>query len=96
MSALKRFCALLCPAPRLPESPICGNNNWYYAYGRDFDANAMLRDAHFVADIASGERIRPYCVIDAGWMLGLGMSGEGLGQLATRSDSPTCLDWRHP
>jgi alpha-galactosidase len=70
MSALKRFCTLLCPAPRLPESPICGNNNWYYAYGRDFDANAMLRDAHFVADIASGERIRPYCVIDAGWTPG--------------------------
>jgi alpha-galactosidase len=70
LAALTRFCRLLCPAPRLAASPICGNNNWYYAYGRNFDADAMRRDAAFLADIAAGHKNRPYCVIDAGWTPG--------------------------
>lgn len=70
VAALRRFCSLLCTAPRLPTSPVCGNNNWYYAYGRDFDSHAMLRDAHFLAEIAGDGPTRPYCVIDAGWTPG--------------------------
>lgn len=70
LAALTRFCRRLCTAPRLADAPICGNNNWYYAYGRDFDANAMLRDAAFLADISDGHKNRPYCVIDAGWTSG--------------------------
>jgi alpha-galactosidase len=70
MAALTRFCRLLCPSPRLAPTPICGNNNWYYAYGRNFDAAAMHRDAEFLAELASGHTIRPYCVIDAGWTPG--------------------------
>ena len=69
-AALTRFCRVMCPSPRLPAMPICGNNNWYYAYGRNFDADAMRRDAAFLADIASGHANRPYCVIDAGWTPG--------------------------
>ena len=75
MAALKRFCRLLCPAPRLAPAPICGNNNWYYAYGHDFDADAMRRDAAFLADLASGHANRPYCVIDAGWTPGTSCPG---------------------
>ena len=70
LAALTRFCRQLCPAPRLAAAPICGNNNWYYSYGRDFDAKAMLRDASFLADLASGHPNRPFCVIDAGWTAG--------------------------
>ncbi len=70
MAALTRFCRQMCPAPRLPKTPICGNNNWYYAYGRDFDADAMRRDAAFLGDISSGPVNRPFCVIDAGWTPG--------------------------
>jgi alpha-galactosidase len=70
MAALTRFCRMMCPAPRLAASPICGNNNWYYAYGHNFDADAMRRDATFLADISSGHRNRPFCVIDAGWTPG--------------------------
>jgi len=70
LAALQRFCRLLCPRPRLAPAPICGNNNWYYAYGHDFDADAMRRDAGFLADLASGHANRPYCVIDAGWTPG--------------------------
>ncbi len=75
MAALTRFCRLLCPAPRLASSPICGNNNWYYAYGHNFDANAMRRDAAFLADLAGGHATRPYCVIDAGWTPGSSCPG---------------------
>jgi len=75
MAALKRFCRLLCPGPRLAPAPICGNNNWYYAYGHDFDAAAMRRDAAFLADLASGHANRPYCVIDAGWTPGTSCPG---------------------
>jgi alpha-galactosidase len=67
MAAVTRLCRALCPAPRLAPAPICGNNNWYYAYGRDFDAAAMRRDASFLADISSGHPNHPFCVIDAGW-----------------------------
>ena len=70
MAALTRFCRLLCPKPRLAALPVCGNNNWYYAYGRDFDADAMRRDAAFLADISSDHKNRPFCVIDAGWTPG--------------------------
>jgi alpha-galactosidase len=70
MAALSRFCRMLCPKPRLPAEPVCGNNNWYYAYGRDFDDQAMRRDAAFLADLASGRSVRPFCVIDAGWTPG--------------------------
>jgi alpha-galactosidase len=75
MAALTRFCRRLCPAPRLAAAPICGNNNWYYAYGHDFDADAMRRDAAFLADLASGHPNRPYCVIDAGWTPGTSCPG---------------------
>jgi alpha-galactosidase len=67
LAAMTRFCRTLCPSPRLAPAPICGNNNWYYAYGRDFDADAMRRDASFLADISNGHPNRPFCVIDAGW-----------------------------
>jgi alpha-galactosidase len=69
-SALTRFCRRLCDAPRLAATPICGNNNWYYAYGRNFDADAMRRDAAFLGELAAGHKHRPYCVIDAGWTPG--------------------------
>jgi hypothetical protein len=70
LAALTRFCRLLSPRPRLAPAPICGNNNWYYAYGRDFDADAMRRDAAFLAHLAAGHANRPFCVIDAGWTPG--------------------------
>ena len=74
-AALTRFCRLLCPAPRLAPAPICGNNNWYYAYGHNFDADAMRRDAAFLAELAAGHANRPYCVIDAGWTPGSSCPG---------------------
>ena len=75
MSALTAFCRGLCPKPRLADQPICGNNNWYYAYGENFDAAAMRRDAEFLAELADGHSNMPYCVIDAGWTPGSACPG---------------------
>ena len=75
LAALTRFCRLLCPAPRLAPAPVCGNNNWYYAYGQNFDAEAMRRDAAFLAELADAHQNRPYCVIDAGWSPGSTVPG---------------------
>ena len=38
------LCAALC-ADALSTGPLVGANNWYYAYGLNFDAAAVLRDA---------------------------------------------------
>ena len=51
-AALTRFCRMMCPSPRLAATPICGNNNWYYACGQNFDADAMRRDAAFLGELA--------------------------------------------
>jgi alpha-galactosidase len=87
-AALRRFCRILCQNPRLPSAPICGNNNWYYAYGENFDANAMRRDAAFLAELADGHRNRPFCVIDAGWTPG----GACPGGPWTKGDPKTFPD----
>lgn len=75
LAALRTFCRVMCPSPRLRPEPICGNNNWYYAYGHDFDAGGMRRDAAFLAELADGHAVKPYCVIDAGWTPGSSCPG---------------------
>ena len=56
----------LCADP-LPVGPLVGANNWYYAYGRDFDAAAVLRDATTIAELVGDHPVRPFGVIDDGW-----------------------------
>ena len=58
--------AVLCTDP-LPVGPLVGANNWYYAYGRDFDAAAVVRDARTIADLVGDHPIRPFGVVDDGW-----------------------------
>jgi alpha-galactosidase len=65
-----QLCAKMSSAPRLPASPVAGNNNWYYAYGENFNADTMRRDAAFLSSLAGGHAVRPFCVIDAGWTPG--------------------------
>lgn len=59
------FCRRLCPAPRLPHSPIIGSNDWNYAYGKN-NADGILRDARLMAELAP-TGCRPFVVIDDGW-----------------------------
>jgi alpha-galactosidase len=53
----------------MPESPIYGGNNWYYAYGENCSAKAIERDASLLADLADSAANRPFQVIDDGWQL---------------------------
>lgn len=87
-SSLRRFCHALCPNPRLPASPICGSNSWYYTYGKNFDAQTMRRDAAFLAELANSHRNHPFCVIDGGWTSG----GVGPGGPWTEGDPKTFPD----
>lgn len=56
----------LCTDP-LPCGPLVGANNWYYAYGRDFDADAVVRDARTIAGLVGDHPVRPFGVVDDGW-----------------------------
>ncbi len=64
--AAQAFCKLMCPRPRLPQHPVYGSNNWYYAYGRS-SHQQILKDTELLLALAPGVPNRPYMVIDAGW-----------------------------
>ena len=66
--AAQNFCQLLCPQPVLPEQPIYGGNNWYYAYGNS-SHQEILDDTKLIADLAPSSENRPFMVIDDGWQL---------------------------
>lgn len=63
---LQAFCRLMCKAPLLPNHPVYGGNNWYYAYGNS-SAEIILQDTQRIATWAKGLENRPYMVIDACW-----------------------------
>ena len=65
-SACKEFCKVMCDDGALPETPIYGGNNWYYAYGNSSDEE-ILRDAELLADLSKGLENRPFMVVDDGW-----------------------------
>lgn len=63
---LHRFCTIMCPNPVLPEQPVYGSNNWYYAYGNS-SHEEILRDTDILAELTEGLENRPYMVIDDCW-----------------------------
>jgi len=63
---LKKFCKKMCNDPLLPDNPVYGSNNWYYAYG-DSSAGQILKDTEIVARASKGLKNRPYMVIDDCW-----------------------------
>ncbi|MCL2515857.1 MAG: hypothetical protein FWD85_00955 [Microbacteriaceae bacterium] len=88
--ALGELCAALCSDPIVPDRPVFGSNNWYYAYGVGFDADAVLRDAETVVRAAEGTDQAPFCVIDAGWSEGGTAPGgpwdRGMGTFSEMAD----------
>jgi len=62
----RRFCSLLCHKPVMPDAPVYGGNNWYYAYGNSTH-DKILQDSNFIASLAPGNTNRPYMFIDDGW-----------------------------
>jgi alpha-galactosidase len=68
--AVRELCVALCSDPLLPDAPVIGANNWYYAYGLGFDADAVVRDAETISELVGPGDVRPFSVIDAGWSPG--------------------------
>lgn len=64
--AARRFCTAMCDDPLLPDGPVYGSNNWYYAYGVS-SADDIAGDAAYLASLTADNTVRPYMVIDDGW-----------------------------
>ena len=75
-AAARAFCRLLCDASRLPQQPVYGGNNWYYAYGKSSHAQ-ILDDSRLMASVAPPGDNRPFMVIDDGWQLNGPVVGGG-------------------
>lgn len=66
---LHEFCARMADHPVLPQQPVYGFNNWYYAYG-NISADGVLADARLLAGLTEHLDNRPFMVIDDGWQEG--------------------------
>ena len=62
----RRFCKLMCESPRLPQQPVYGINDWYFAYGNNSSA-LILQHTALLVDLATDTHNRPFSVVDAGW-----------------------------
>ncbi|HEY3560794.1 MAG TPA: glycoside hydrolase family 36 protein [Kribbella sp.] len=58
------------PEPAPVAGPVVGANNWYYAYGENFDEKAVLQDASTIVELADGHPVKPFSVVDDGWYPG--------------------------
>ena len=63
------FCGRMCADPILPEAPVYGSNNWYYAYGNS-SQEEFLQNAADLAELTEGNENRPYMVLDDCWQPG--------------------------
>ncbi|MFF0267367.1 hypothetical protein [Kribbella sp. NPDC004536] len=63
------------PEPAPVAGPVVGANNWYYAYGENFDEKAVLKDAATIVELADGHPVKPFSVVDDGWYPGGVCSG---------------------
>lgn len=83
--ALSDFCGVMCTDPILPDEPIYGGNNWYYAYGNS-SRERILLDAAYQAKLAGNAENRPFMVIDDGWQInphkGPWLPNERFGNMA--------------
>jgi alpha-galactosidase len=68
-AAAHKFCRKMCPAPRLPEHPIYGTNDWNYAYGNN-SAELIANVSGLISELSPNHANRPYSVIDEGWAQG--------------------------
>ena len=69
--------AAMAPPSPVAVGPVVGSNNWYYAYGHGFDADAVVQDARTIVELAGGHPVPPFAVIDAGWGEGTGSADGG-------------------
>ncbi|ANE49069.1 hypothetical protein SY83_20330 [Paenibacillus swuensis] len=68
LESMHRFCRVMCEQPLLPDEPVYGGNNWYYAYGES-SHREILSDTKRIAALAPSSGPRPYMIIDDGWQI---------------------------
>ena len=64
----QKFCRMMCEAPRNAAQPVYGINDWYFTYGNSSE-ELILQHAALMADLASQNQNKPFCVVDAGWAI---------------------------
>jgi alpha-galactosidase len=77
-SAIHAFCRQMCAHPRLPQNPVYGSNDWYWAYGKN-SADTVLTDARHIVELSPADPNRPFAVIDDGWQPERGQPRSGVG-----------------
>ena len=66
--AAQSFCNQMCDNPNLPDEPIFGVNNWYWAYGKISHESIMTETDHLL-EMCRDSQCRPYMIIDDGWQV---------------------------
>ncbi len=61
-----RFCKMMCTNPKLPDEPVYGINDWYFAYGNN-SRDLILQTTSMMADQVTNWDNPPFSVIDMGW-----------------------------
>jgi alpha-galactosidase len=61
-----RFCKMMCDKPKLPEKPVYGINDWYFAYGNN-SRGLILEHTRMMAELVTNWDNPPFSVIDMGW-----------------------------
>ncbi len=91
------FCSVMSPAPLLPDAPVYGGNNWYYAYGES-SYEEIVSDCSLQAKLAEGLDNRPFMVIDDGWQpnscAGPWVANEKYGDMKKVADAFRAMDVR--
>ena len=67
-ATVRRFCTLMCDKPKLPQQPVYGINDWYFAYGNN-SAELILEHTALLASCVTNTSNKPFSVIDAGWAI---------------------------
>lgn len=67
-NACKAFCKLMCDKPNIPNRPVFGLNNWYYAYG-NISRESVMEDTKVCMELCANTQHRPFMLIDDGWQL---------------------------
>nr|WP_293837036.1 hypothetical protein [uncultured Arsenicibacter sp.] len=62
----QRFCGIMCEKPKLPQQPVYGINDWYFAYGKN-DFELIKQTTGSMAELVTNTKNKPFSVIDAGW-----------------------------
>ncbi len=61
-----KFCKMMCDKPSLPEKPIYGVNNWYWAYG-NISHESVTEETDYLMEMCSEAEGKPHMIIDDGW-----------------------------